>query len=76
MCSTFPLKLVGEDEVLKSSLRAKIEACGLMSKAMGVRASSSASGSGQFEQGRENSKNAHFSREGEREPGISMEGLG
>ena len=76
MCSSFPLKLGGEDEVLKSSLRATIEACGFMSKAMGARASSSACGSGQFEQGRENFKNAHFSREGERDPGISMGGVG
>ena len=48
-----PLKLGGEDEVLKSSLRATIESCGFMSKAMGVRASSSACGSSQCEQGRE-----------------------
>ena len=75
MCSRFPFKLGEEDEVLESRLRATIEACGLMSKAMGARVSSSVCGSGQFVQGRENSKNAHFSREGERELGISMGGM-
>ena len=76
MCSSFPLKLGGEDEVLESSLRATIEACGFMSKAMGVRASSRACGSGQFEQGRENFKNAHFSREGGRTLVASLGGVG
>ena len=60
MCSSFPLNLGGEDEVLESSLRATIEACGFMSKAMGARASSSACGSGQFEQGKQESRNAPF----------------
>ena len=76
MCSSFPLKLGGEDEVLKSSLTATIDACGFMRKDLGVRASSSACGSGQFEQGREKMKNVHFSREGEREPSINMGGVG
>ena len=76
MCSCFPLKLGGEDEVLESRLRATIEACGFMSKAMGARASSSACGSGQNQARRENFKNAHFSREGEREPGIINGGCG
>ena len=60
MCSSFPLKLGGEDEVLESSLRATIGACGFMSKAMGARASYCSCGSGQNQARRENFKNAHF----------------
>ena len=76
MCSSFPLKLGGEDEVLESSLRATIEACGFMSKAMGARASSSTCGIGQYEQGREKLKNAHFCKRGGGGPGISIEAVG
>ena len=66
MCSSFPFKLGGEDEVLESSLRATIEAGGFMSKARGAWISYRACMSGQNEQGREKIKNAHFQeRDGE-----------
>ena len=76
MSSSFPLKLDGEDEVMRELTIGKMRECGFMNKAREAWPSFSTCGRGQFQAREGESKNAHFSRGGGRSPGIKQGGVG
>ena len=76
MCSSFPLKLGGEDEVGYQALEGKLELVGSRARQGEQAKHSSMHGRPKIKQGGENFKNAHFSREGGRTLVASLGGEG